>query len=844
MSDRHGAPGREPGGELDVGVGCEPDREPRGAPGLGTLPGTGPATAATIRSYGHFSPDGREYVITDPRTPRPWVNVIANRRIGLVVSQTGSGFSWIDNSQLAAIVRWQQELAEDRSGRFLYLSDLDSGEVWSLAPAPCWPAYDRFACRHGLGFTTFESELHGVAAEWTLGVDREATAELWRVRLRNLAGRPRRLLLVPYLEWNCGTSPAPRREFQKLFLETAWHPERRAIVAGSHMWDVASRRWGHWNTDFPFRSAFAAAQPVTAATGDKAAFLGRYGAWSRPAALAPAAAPASDWPPLFGRHHDPVAALGCPVELAAGGGFDGGFVLATGGSTGEALDLAGRFATTAAIDAALEGVREAWRERLAGHRVEVSGGATGLDRLANDWLRYQAISARLWGRAGYYQQSGAYGYRDQLQDSQVWLTIDPAECRAQLRLHAAHQFGDGSVVHWWHPLSEQGHVTRMTDDLLWLAFVAAAYVRETGDLAVLDDAEPYLDDPAPAPLADHVARAFSRVFSRTSPRGLPFIGAGDWNDGLSAAGLEERGESVWLAMFLAGLLADWAEIHRRRGDDERAADFLARRAALVEAVNAHAWDGAWYRRATLDDGSWLGGAENRAGRIYLNPQVWAILADVAPPDRAAACLAAVREHLLTDAGALLLAPAYDIPDERIGYITRYAPGLRENGGVYTHAAVWALAAAAKAKDAELVGRLLAALDPTTKDPDRYWAEPYVLPGNVDGPASPYHGRAGWTWYTGAAAWLPRILSEWVLGVRPTWEGLAFDPCLPPGLGAGAHGPPLPRRHRRGRDRPRGRAGGAPGHHRRRSHRTPAPGRRRARPALPGLGRTLGRPGPT
>ena len=338
------------------------------------------------------------------------------------MSQTGSGFSWIDNSQLAAVVRWQQEFAEDRSGRFLYLYDLDLGEVWSLAPAPCWPPYERFACRHGLGSTTFESELHGIVAEWTLGVDREASVELWRVRLRDRSGRPRRLLLVPYLEWNCGTSPAPRREFQKLFLETAWHPERRAIVGGSRMWDVSSRRWGHWNTDFPYRSALVAAQPVTAATGDKAAFLGRYGVWSRPAALAE-----GGWMPLFGRHHDPVAALRCEIQLSGGSAFAGGFVLATAGSAEEALALGERFASPAVIDTAQAGAREGWRQRLATHRIELPEAAD-LARLTNDWLRYQAISARIWGRAGYYQQSGAFGFRDQLQDSQVWLTIDPAEC--------------------------------------------------------------------------------------------------------------------------------------------------------------------------------------------------------------------------------------------------------------------------------------------------------------------------------------------------------------------------------------------------------------------------------
>lgn len=731
--------------------------------------------------YGHFTPDGREYVITDPRPPRPWVNVIANPRAGLVVSHTGSGLSWIDNSQLAVVVRWQQDLADDRSGRFLYLLDRDSGALWSAAPAPCWPRYDRFACRHGLGYTTFDSQAHGVRAQWTLSVDPEEAVELWRLRLEVAeGGGARRLAVVAFLEWNCGVAPAPRREFQKLFLETAWRPGQRAIVAGSHMWDAPSERWGHWNRDFPFWSALAAAQPVAAAEGDKAAFLGRGGAWSRPAALAGADAA---WPGLFGRHHDPVAALLCTVDVAPGRPFEGGFVLATGEDPDSATELAGRFASPAAMDASRQAAVDGWRELLAGHRLETP--EPRLDPLLNDWLRYQAISARLWGRAGYYQQSGAYGFRDQLQDSQVWLTVDPARCREQIALHAGHQFADGSVVHWWHPLTEQGHVTRMTDDLLWLAFVAAAWIRETGDLGILDDEAPYLDDARPRPLLDHVERAFRRSAERTSPRGLPYIGGGDWNDGLSAVGLGERGESVWLAEFLAGLCAEWSEIHRRSGDAARAEALEARRVALVAAVNEHAWDGAWYRRATRDDGSWIGSAGHEFGRIFLNAQTWAILHDVAPPERAARCLDAVEEHLVSDAGALLLAPAWERPDETVGYVTRYAPGLRENGGVYTHAAVWAVAAAAKLGRGALVGRLLSALNPAVKDPERYGAEPYVLPGNVDGPQSPHHGRGGWTWYTGSAAWLPRVVSEWVLGVRPTWRGLAFAPCLPPDWGRAA-----------------------------------------------------------
>jgi cellobiose phosphorylase len=734
--------------------------------------GPDPAREAVNR-YGRFSPDGSEYWITDPRTPRPWVNVIANPRLGLVVSQTGSGFTWIDNSQLAVITRWQQDLVQDSSGKFLYLRDAASGEAWSLSPAPMWPVLDLYRCRHGLGYTTFETVHRGIAAQWTLFVHASDPVEFWRVELRNLDDRPRSLELTGFLEWNMGMAPSPRREFGKLFLETWFDRERGAVFARNHMWEVPSSRWGHWNTEFPYVAALACTESLLAVQGDRGEFLGRCGDLRAPAALGE-----EEWRPRFGRHDDPVAALRAPVHLAPGELRQVGFVLAVGTSHTAACDLLAGVTAVEAVDRALDEARAAWRERLAAHRVATTEPT--LDFLTNDWLRYQAIAARIWGRCGYYQQSGAYGFRDQLQDSQVWLTIEPEHCREQINLHAAHQFADGSVYHWWHPLSEQGHVTRTTDDLLWLAFVTAAYIRETGRFDVLEDATPFLDDPQPQPLREHVARAFDRVFKRTSPRGLPYIGAGDWNDGLSAVGLEEHGESIWLAEFLAGLVADWAEIHRRVGEASRASDLAACRELLVGAINQHGWDGEWYLRATRDDGSPLGSRANRFGRIFLNAQVWAVLHDVAPPERAASCMAAVRKHLVSEAGALLLAPAWVEPAREIGYITRYAPGLRENGGVYTHAATWAIAAACKVRDAELVGALLAAINPALKDPDRYLAEPYVLPGNVDGPDSPHHGRGGWTWYTGSAAWLHRVVTHWVLGVRPEWDGLRIDPCLPPG----------------------------------------------------------------
>lgn len=726
---------------------------------------------ATRDRYGHFSAEGREYIVTDPHPPRPWANIISNERLGLAISHTGSGFTWIDNSQLAVVNWWQQDFANDTSGKFLYVVDRQSGQTWSLSPAPVWAPLDRFECHHGLGYTEFVTSFAGIEGRWTLFPHASETIELWIVRLKNTGSSARTLELTGYLEWCCGVTPAPRREFHKLFIETDFDPSLSAVFGWNRMWDVPSKRWGHWNSDFPYVAAFAATEKVVSAEGEKSEFLGRYGSARNPEALS-----RSEWRGLFGKHYDPVAAMRCAIELAPGEEKSLGFAIAVEQSRDACADLLRRWLDLEAMERALVEAKRAWIERLAEHRIESPDPR--FNSLINDWVRYQAISARMWGRAGYYQQSGAYGFRDQLQDSQLWLTIEPARCRRQINLHAGHQFADGSVYHWWHPLTGEGHITKMTDDLLWMSFVTPNYIRETGDFSVLDDRAPFLGEEEPAPLEEHVRRAFERVFLRTSSRGLPYIGAGDWNDGLSAAGLMEKGESIWLAHFLAGCLGEWAEIHRRTGRARFAAGYALRRERLVAAINEHGWDGGWYWRATLDDGSRIGSSENRVGRIFLNAQTWAILSDVAPRDRAVACMSAVREHLVSEAGALLLAPAYDEPDERIGYITRYAPGLRENGGVYTHAATWAIAAAAKMKDAALVERLLVAIDPTNKDPERYWAEPYVLPGNVDGPDSPLHQRAGWTWYTGSAAWLHRIVAEWVLGVRPDWDALIIDPCLP------------------------------------------------------------------
>ena len=432
-----------------------------------------------------------------------------------------------------------------------------------------------------------------------------------------------------------------------------------------------------------------------------------------------------------------------------------------------------------ARERALGAVARLWSGLLDPVRVESPDPAFNI--LNNTWLGYQAIGARLWARTGYWQQSGAFGFRDQLQDSQVYLPSHPHLCAAQCRLHARHQFANGTVYHWWHPLSEVGHVSRHTDDLLWLPYVLAAYLKETDDFGLLDDKEPFVDSKEATSLFDHSSRAIDRVLSKFSDRGLPLIGEGDWNDGLSGAGRLMKGESVWLGHFMHGLLRDWAHIASHRGLADVAARWTQRADALREALNTIAWDGDWYWRATLDDGTILGSAQSHRGKIFLNAQTWAVLCDVAGPERARKVMDEARKHLLRDSGPLLFTPAFDVPDARVGYLTRYAPGTRENGGVYTHAAVWSIWAAARLGDGELAWEIFKRLAPPNRGmaPEAYAVEPYVTPGNINGPESPFYGQGGWTWYTGSAAWLRRVSHMAILGIEPTWEGLAIRPALPP-----------------------------------------------------------------
>jgi cellobiose phosphorylase len=722
--------------------------------------------------YGHFSPDGREYIITDPRTPRPWINVISNGDYGLTVSQTGSGYSWRTHAQLNRLTRWEQDLLRDDWGKYLYITD-EADHCWSAGWKPVGHEPSEYLCRHGFGYTTIESRNFGIRSTFTLFVPNEEPCEVWMLTVKNTTRRRRKLRLTTYLEWCLGAAPDWHREFHRTFVETTYDRGAHAILARKRLWEVPTAR-GHWNTEWKYVGFHSCSVRPQSFDTDKESFLGRYGSFSEPDGVRrPALAKRS------GKWLDPVASLRAELVLRPGEEQTVCFTLGAAGSVEEAKGIAKKYRSPERAKKALAAVRERW-ENLLG-TVTVSTPDPAFDLMVNAWLKYQAISGRIWGRTAYYQIGGAFGFRDQLQDSQVFLPIDATRTRDQILLHARHQFKDGSVYHWWHPITEIGLHNNMSDNLLWLPFVVANYLAETDDTALLHEHVPFLDDETPATVLDHCHRAIDRVWGRRSARGLPLIGAGDWNDGLSAVGLDMKGESIWLGQFLNRILLDFAEITGRMADRNRSAEYRGRASVLSAALNQEAWDGEWYWRATKDSGEKLGSKENAEGRIYLNAQTWAVIGDVADGARAGQVMDAVERLLEHKAGPLLLAPAYTTPDGEIGYLTRYAPGVRENGGVYTHAATWAVLAAAKAGRGEMAYRLFSKINPIVRGrkPDEYVAEPYVTPGNIDGPASPYYGRGGWTWYTGSAAWLFRVAMEGVLGVRPSAEGLIVDPCLRP-----------------------------------------------------------------
>jgi cyclic beta-1,2-glucan synthetase len=730
---------------------------------------------------GGFAADGREYVVVlqdGHTTPAPWINVIANTGFGFQVSADGAGYTWAENSRENQLTQWSNDPVTDPSGEAIYIRDLASGALHGATARPCGDG-GRYLATHGAGYSRFEHEADGLALDLLQIVPIDDPIKISRLRITNRSGRARRLSVTSYAEWVLGTA----RGVSAPFVTTEMDAETGALMARNP-----------WNIGFSGRVAFAdLGGRQTAWTADRTEFLGRKGGLAAPRALAGRAALSGK----TGAGLDPCAALQCVVEIAPGGSVDVVAFLGECATIEAARALVMRYRAVDP-DVVLAEIKAHWDKRLGAVTVRTPDRA--MDIMLNGWLLYQTIACRIQARSAFYQASGAYGFRDQLQDGMALAFAAPEETRAHLLRAAGRQFDEGDVQHWWMPGTGKGVRTRISDDRVWLAFAAATYVGASGDLAVLDEAVPFLQGPRLAPgqhdayfqpmiadetatLFEHCARGLDQAIALTGALGLPLMGTGDWNDGMNRVGEAGTGESVWLGWLLLRTITVFAPLAERR-DAERARRWRDHAVALSAAMEREAWDGGWYRRATYDDGTWLGSKDSEACRIDSIAQSWAVLSGAADPARARAAMAALEAELVRPADqlALLFTPPFDQGTHDPGYIRGYPPGLRENGGQYSHAAMWAILAFAKLGEADKAHALFALLNPinhalTPEATERYAVEPYVVAADVYS-VVPHVGRGGWTWYTGSAAWMYRAGIEGILGLRRAGAWLAVNPRLP------------------------------------------------------------------
>ena len=731
---------------------------------------------------GGFVDDGREYVTVlgeGQWTPAPWINVVANPALGFQVSESGAGYTWSVNSRENQLTPWSNDPVTDPPGETIYVRDEDTGALWGPTSLPIREDASTYVVRHGQGYSRFEHTSHGIALHLLQFVPIQDAVKISRLTIENRSGKSRRLSVTAYVEWVLGFA----RDVSAPFIVTEVDLPTGALFAKNA-----------WNPEFGDRVAFADLSGYqTAWTADRTEFLGKNGTPDHPALLERGDHPSG----RVGAGLDPCAALQAKIDLPPGGRSEVVLFLGQAATIAEARALVTRYRGLD-LDLVFEAVTTQWDD-IAG-TVQVKTPDRSMDLMLNRWLLYQTLACRVWARSAFYQAGGAYGFRDQLQDVMALTVAARGLAREHLLRAAARQFEEGDVQHWWHPPSGRGVRTRISDDCVWLPYTVLHYVEVTGDAAVLDEVIPFLAGPAlaagqddayflptvssqRATLFEHCARALDRSLA-VGAHGLPLIGTGDWNDGMNRVGHQGRGESVWLGWFLHTTLWELARLAEARGERARAETWRAHVGALKAALEQHGWDGDWYRRAYFDDGTPLGSAANVECRIDSIAQSWAVISGAGEPSRAARAMAAVEEYLVRRGQELLLlfAPPFDGAGPDPGYIKGYPPGIRENGGQYTHAALWSVMAFAALADGDKANELFSILNPinrasTRAGVHRYKVEPYVAAADVYA-ESPHVGRGGWTWYTGSAGWMYRAGIEWLLGFRLRGAVLYIDPCIP------------------------------------------------------------------
>ena len=732
--------------------------------------------------YGGFSPTGHEYIIEvnpEKSTPAPWVNVIGYPEFGFMVSESGSQCTWSMNSGENRITPWSNDPVSDPSGEALYLRDEETGEIWSPTPYPAG-VKQTYRVTHGAGYSTFEHHSHGLRQKLTLFASPEDPVKIIHLKVENTYPFSRRITATQYVEWVLGLN----------------HAASRAFIIPEY--DVAGEcllATNPYNAEFGSRAAFLiASKPIHGLTSDRAEFLGRNGTVSFPAALKRLGLETRITP-----GEDPCGVLQIHLDLLPGQIEEIYFVLGEGIDRDHALNLAKKYHDPAYVGAANQRTQVFW-EKLLG-TIQVHTPEPSMDLILNRWMLYQALSCRIWGRTGFYQSSGAFGFRDQLQDVLALLPIDPTITRGQLLIAAGQQFEAGDVMHWWHPPSGRGIRTRYSDDLLWLPYVTSLYIETTGDIKILDEEVPFQSSPPleeneserygasqitsqSYSLLEHCLRAIEKG-ATSGKHGLPLMGSGDWNDGMNRVGESGRGESIWLAWFLCDVLDKFANVCDQTGDTRNAIRFRTKAIEYAKSIEQFGWDGDWYQRAYFDDGSILGTVNDSECRIDAIAQSWAVISRAGDIKRSLQAMKSVLDLLVrpVDGLSLLLTSPFDKTDRDPGYIKGYPPGIRENGGQYSHAAIWTAWAFAMLGDGDQAGKLFNFLNPILHSDDQpkaelYRVEPFVISADIYS-TSPFIGHGGWTWYTGSAAWMHRLGMEAILGIHKMGMTLKIDPVIPP-----------------------------------------------------------------
>ena len=747
-----------------------------------------PRTVSADNGFGGLTTEG-DYEIRvkgDRVPPAPWSNVVANRHGGFVVTERGGGFTWAENSYFFRLTPWHNDPASDPVSEAIYLQDAETGEQWCATPGPIREDAP-FTVRHAPGSSTFVQGYGGIVTHLTLGMAEDAPVKIALLKVTNRDDTTRRLIITTYVEWTLGVL----REHTQHQVRTEFSREQETIFA-RNSFDAQFAGWTAFH---------AISEPVTGYTGSRRDFLGRNGTAEAPAALAPGGALGG----ITGAGIDPCAALQFSLELAVGETKEIAILLGAAPSESQARQAATEYREVKKARSAIAATVARWNERLS--VITVQTPEPSFDAMLNRWTLYQALACRMWARSALYQSSGAYGFRDQLQDVMALVYSEPALAREHILRAAARQFVEGDVQHWWHPQSGRGVRTRFSDDLAWLPYVVDHYITSTGDASVLDESVPFLTMRPLGPdeheiydlpqvtsergsVYEHCLRALRKACT-TGSHGLPLIGIGDWNDGMSRVGFEGKGESVWLAWFLISTLRSFAVHVEARGDSAVAAEFRRQADMYAKAVEEHGWDGEWYRRAYFDDGTPLGSRESEECRIDSIAQSWSVISAgqrgrgaVAEENRRTLAMRSMEEHLVDEDARLLklLTPAFDRTSMDPGYIKGYLPGVRENGAQYTHAALWAVLATALSGKHDRAFELYQMINPLThaRTPEEvatYKVEPYVVAADVY-TAKGQLGRGGWTWYTGSASWMYRVGLEGILGLTKRGDTLFIESRAP------------------------------------------------------------------